>query len=63
MQQRAAARLGMRRIEWVRVVVDEEGPHAELSGVAHRLPRIQRIPLALAASLAAEGVPLLVHHA
>ena len=55
--------MGLRRIEWVRVVVDDDGPHAELSGVAHRLPRIQRIPLALAASLAAEGVPLLVHHA
>lgn len=60
MGRRADGRLGMRRIGWVRVIVDDDGTRAEVSGVGHRLPRTVPVPLAVAAALAAAGVPLLV---
>ena len=54
-------RLGMRRVAWVRVVLDGDDCRAEVHGLGHRLPRTRRVPLGLASALAAEGVPLLVH--
>lgn len=56
-----ADRLGMKRIGWVRIVVDGDDCRAEVHGLAHRLPRTVRVAMATASSLAAEGVPLLVH--
>lgn len=53
-------RLGMRRIDCVRVVLDGERSRAEVDGVMHRLPRTVRVPLATASALAAEGVRLVV---
>ena len=61
MKQRVANQLGMRRIGWIRVVVDGTGPHAEVTGIGHRLPRTAAVPMAVAASLAKDGVPVLVH--
>ena len=59
--ERTAERMGMRRIGWVRVVVGPRSSRAEVSGIGHRLPRVVPVPLAVAASLAADGVPLFVH--
>jgi len=54
--------LGMRRVSWVQILVDEGGEYsrAEAHGIGHRLPRTVPIPLSAAAALAAQGVPLLV---
>ena len=49
---------GLRRIEYVRVVVGAESTIAFVSGVARRYPREFRISLATAAALADAGVPL-----
>ena len=37
--------LGFRRIECVRLIVDEDGTTAEATGVTHRLPHTIRVPL------------------
>jgi len=56
------SRLGVQRGEWIRVVVRPgEGPYAELHGIGHRVPRVRRISLAVAARLASSGVPLVVN--
>ena len=52
----------MRHVRWVRVIVDGPQSRAEVSGIGHRLPRTISVPLGVAASLAADGVPLFVHH-
>ena len=49
--------LGFRRIECVRLVVDEDGTTAEVTGVTHRLPRTIRVPLRTATALIEAGVP------
>jgi hypothetical protein len=49
--------LGFRRVEYVRLIVDEDGTTAEVTGVAHRLPRTIRIPLRTANALIEAGVP------
>jgi hypothetical protein len=49
--------LGFRRIECVRLIVDEDGTTAEVTGVTHRLPRTIRVPLRTAAALIEAGVP------
>lgn len=49
--------LGFRRIEFVRLIVDEDGTTAEVTGVTHRLPRTIRIPLRTAHALIEAGVP------
>ena len=61
MKEHVANRLGMRRIGWIRVVVDGLGAHAEVTGIGHRVPRTTSVPMAVAASLAQDGVPVLVH--
>ncbi len=51
----------MRRVRWVRVVLDPDGQtvcHA--MGTGHRLPIVRRIPLATALNLAAHGIPCVV---
>lgn len=55
-----ADRLGMKRISWVRIVLDDDSWRAEVHGLGHRLPRTLGVPLATASVLVAEGVPLLV---
>ena len=50
----------MRRVSWVRIVLDESGPHCQVLGVGHRLPNARRISLDTALALAATGVPTVV---
>jgi hypothetical protein len=49
--------LGFRRIECVRLIVDEDGTTAEVTGVTHRLPHTIRVPLRTAHALIEAGVP------
>ena len=49
--------LGFRRVDFVRLIVDEDGTIAEATGVTHRLPRTIRIPLHTASALIEAGVP------
>ena len=56
----AVSALGFRRIECVRLIVDEDGTTAEVTGVTHRLPRTIRVPLRTANALIEAGVPALV---
>jgi hypothetical protein len=50
----------LRRINWVRVIIDRNGVRAEAVGIRHRLPAVVPISVAMAASLARKGVPLVV---
>ncbi|MEP7203214.1 MAG: hypothetical protein ABI894_11420 [Ilumatobacteraceae bacterium] len=54
---RSVPPLGFRRIECVRLIVDEDGTTAEVTGVTHRLPHTIRVPLRTAAALIEAGVP------
>ena len=49
--------LGFRRVEFVRLIVDEDGTTAEVTGITHRLPRTIRVPLRTATALIEAGVP------
>ena len=49
--------LGFRRVEFVRLIVDERGTTAEVVGVTHRLPHSIRVPLRKAQALIEAGVP------
>ena len=53
----------MRRVSWVRIVVDGEGAQCEVLGVGHRLPAVRRVSLDTALALAASGVPTVVRSA
>jgi hypothetical protein len=61
-RQRAADRIGLRRVDWVRISVDgSRGPvRAEAMGVGHRLPLARPVTMALAAELIASGTPSVV---
>jgi hypothetical protein len=48
---------GLRRVDWVRLVVDQDAVRAEAVGVGYRLPAARSIPLSVAAALMAEGTP------
>jgi hypothetical protein len=48
---------GLRRVDWIRLVVDDDTVRAEAVGVGYRLPAARPIPLAVAAALMAEGTP------
>ena len=50
----------MRRVSWVRIVVDGEGARCDVLGVGHRLPAVRRVSLDTALALAASGVPTVV---
>ena len=54
---------GMRRVSWVRIVLDEHGAHCQVLGVGHRLPNARPISLDTALALAARGVPTVVRSA
>ncbi len=53
-QPRAA---GLRRVDWVRFVVDHDAVRAEAVGVGYRLPVARPISLSVAAALLAQGTP------
>jgi hypothetical protein len=44
------------------VVRPGEAPYAELHEIGHRVPRVRRISVAVAARLASSGMPLVVNH-
>jgi hypothetical protein len=48
---------GLRRVDWVRFLVDHDAVRAEAVGVGYRLPTTRPIPLAVAAALLAQGTP------
>jgi hypothetical protein len=52
-----ASAAGLRRVDWVRFVVDHDAVRAEAVGVGYRLPTARRIPLSVAAALVAQGTP------
>jgi hypothetical protein len=49
--------LGFRRVEYVRLIVDETGTTAQVTGITHRLPHTIRVPLSTANALIEAGVP------
>jgi hypothetical protein len=51
------------RGSWVLVEIGEKGARARLHYVAHRIPRVMDVPLAVAASLAERGARLVVRGA
>ena len=56
----ASVDTGMRRVSWVRIVLDDHGPRCQVLGVGHRLPNARPISLDTALALAAAGVPTVV---
>jgi|GEM_PF-5312536 len=54
---RSVSALGFRRVELVRLLIDEAGTTAEVTGITHRLPRTIRVPLHIAIALIEAGVP------
>lgn len=48
---------GLRRVDWIRLVVDNDGVQAEAVGVGYRLPAARPISLSVAAALMATGTP------
>ena len=61
-RQSAANRAGLRRVDWVRLSVDDTDVRvrAEVMGVGHRLPVVCPVPLSVAADLIAAGTPSVV---
>jgi hypothetical protein len=55
--QEQSGAAGLRRVDWVRFVVDDVAVRAEAVGVGYRLPATRPIPLSVAAALLAEGTP------
>ena len=53
----ASTATGLRRVDWVRLVVDGDSVRAEAVGMGYRLPTSRPIPLAKAAALMAAGTP------
>jgi hypothetical protein len=53
----ALTETGLRRVDWVRIVVDHDSVRAEAVGVGYRLPTSRPIPLPVAAALIAGGTP------
>jgi hypothetical protein len=55
----AFARTGLRRVDWVRLLVDSEGKSvaAQVEGVGHRSLQRRAVPLSLAHELIAGGTP------
>jgi hypothetical protein len=58
----AASLVGLRRVDWVRLLVDDDHLGAEAVGVGFRLPTTCPIPMSVAARLIASGVPHVTRH-
>jgi hypothetical protein len=54
---------GMRRVSWVRIVLDGPETRCEVHGVGHRFPSVRRVSLDTALALSARGVPTVVRSA
>ena len=50
----------MRRVVWVRLLIDDHHVRAEVEGTADRLPVVQPVPLRVANSLIASGTPSVI---
>ncbi len=53
--------VGLRRVDWIRVLLGADGPRAEAVGIRHRVPVTVPITLAAATRIVAGGAPLVVH--
>jgi hypothetical protein len=51
---------GLRRVDWVRILLADDDVRAEATGVGFRIPVTVPIPLALAGELIASGTPFVV---
>jgi hypothetical protein len=51
---------GLRRVDWIRVLVGDDGPRAEAVGVSHRCPTTAPITMAAAVRLVAGGALLVL---
>jgi hypothetical protein len=58
----AASLVGLRRVDWIRLLVDDDHVGAEAVGVGFRLPTTCPIPMSVAARLIASGVPHVTRH-
>ena len=58
----AAALVGLRRVDWVRLLVDDDHVGAEAVGVGYRLPASCPISMSVAARLIQSGVPHVTRH-
>ena len=58
----AASLVGLRRVDWVRLLVDDDHVGAEAVGVGFRLPTTCPIPMSVAARLIASGIPHVTRH-
>jgi hypothetical protein len=54
---------GLRRVSWVRIVLDGDGAHCDVLGVGHRLPATRPVSLDTALALKSAGVPTIVRSA
>ncbi len=53
----------MRRVSWVRILVNEHGARCEVHGVGHRFPSVRPVSLGTALALAGRGIPTVVRSA
>ena len=58
----AAALVGLRRVDWVRLLVDDDHVGAEAVGVGFRLPTTCPISMSVAAKLIESGIPHVTRH-
>jgi hypothetical protein len=56
-RKEAPGTTGLRRVDWIRFVVEKDDVLAEAVGVGYRLPVSRPIPLSVAAELLAQGTP------
>jgi hypothetical protein len=56
-RQETPGTTGLRRVDWVRFVVEKDDVRAEAVGVGYRLPASRPIPLSVASELLAQGTP------
>lgn len=52
--------LGLRRVNWVLIVMDDDVPRCQVAGVGHRIPVRRTVPLRTAVALIAAGTPYTV---
>jgi hypothetical protein len=57
-----AALVGLRRVDWVRLLVDDDHVGAEAVGVGYRLPATCPISMSVATRLIRSGVPHVIRH-
>ncbi len=61
--QAMAPELGMRRVRWVEISIDDKGVRAQVSGLAHRFPITRPVTVQVANRLIKAGCPYVVRRA